>query len=100
MFLRIFRVISESDGDHSVRERKIVRPKQSCSESQTSSEESDDSNNTLNAGPTSWVKENKIPNLGPFTGNPGVKQIPRPTKVSEITELFFRDISEMLSKGD
>jgi hypothetical protein len=22
-----------------------------------------------------WVKEDKTPNLGPFTGNPGVKQI-------------------------
>jgi hypothetical protein len=22
-----------------------------------------------------WVKEDKMPNLGPFTGNPGVKQI-------------------------
>jgi hypothetical protein len=29
-----------------------------------------------------WVKEDKTPNLGPFTGNPGVKQIlPDPTKV-------------------
>jgi hypothetical protein len=24
---------------------------------------------------TTWVKEDKTPNLGPFTGNPGVKQI-------------------------
>jgi hypothetical protein len=31
-------------------------------------------------------------NLGPFSGNPGMKQIPcDPTKVSGITELFFRD---------
>jgi hypothetical protein len=22
-----------------------------------------------------WAKEDKTPNLGPFTGNPGVKQI-------------------------
>jgi hypothetical protein len=29
-----------------------------------------------------WVKENKMPNLGLFTGNPGVKQIlSDPTKV-------------------
>jgi hypothetical protein len=29
-----------------------------------------------------WVKEDKTPNLGPFTGNPGVKQILfDPTKV-------------------
>jgi hypothetical protein len=35
-------VISESDRSDSVRERKIVRPKQSYSERQTSSKESDD----------------------------------------------------------
>jgi hypothetical protein len=29
-----------------------------------------------------WVKEDKMPNLGPFTGNAGVKQILfEPTKV-------------------
>jgi hypothetical protein len=39
---------SESDSDDSVRERKIVCPKQSYSESQTGSKESDDSNNTSN----------------------------------------------------
>jgi hypothetical protein len=46
------------------------------------------------------VKEDITPNLGPFTGYPGVKQIPsNPTKVSEIIELFFRDnFFEMLSK--
>jgi hypothetical protein len=26
-------------------------------------------------GATTWLKEDKTPNLGPFTGNPGVKQI-------------------------
>jgi hypothetical protein len=36
-------------------------------------------------GQTIWVKEEKTPNLGPFTENPGVKQIPSdPTEVSEI----------------
>jgi hypothetical protein len=47
-----------------------------------------------------WVKEEKSPNLGRSTGNPGVKQIPSgSTKVSEIVELFFRDsFFEMLSK--
>jgi hypothetical protein len=39
---------------------------------ETRSEESD---NTSNVGATTWVKEDKMPNLGPFTGNPGVKQI-------------------------
>jgi hypothetical protein len=42
-----------------MREKKIVCPKQSYSESQTSSEESDDSNGTSNAGATTWVKEEK-----------------------------------------
>jgi hypothetical protein len=65
-----------------MRERKIVRPKQSYSERQTSSEEHDDSNDTSNTGPTMSVKEDKTPNLGHSTGNPGVKQIPSdPTKV-------------------
>jgi hypothetical protein len=48
---------------------------------------------TSNAGATTWVKEDKTPNLGPFTGNPGVKRIPSdPTKVSDS---FF----DMLCKG-
>jgi hypothetical protein len=83
-----------------VRERKIVCPNQSYSESQTSSEESDDSNNTSNVLATMWVKEGKTPNLGHFTGNPRGKQIPSdPTKVSEIIQLFFGDnFFEMLSK--
>jgi hypothetical protein len=54
----------------------------------------------IRVGGTMWVKEDKTPNLGPFTGNPGVKQIPcDPTKVSEIIELFFGDnFFEMLCK--
>jgi hypothetical protein len=46
-----------------------VWPEQSYSESETSSQESD---NTSNAGVTTRVKEDKTPNLGSFTGNPGV----------------------------
>jgi hypothetical protein len=46
--------------------------KKKYGESETSSEESD---NTSNAVATTWVKEDKTPNLGSFTGNPGVKQI-------------------------
>jgi hypothetical protein len=77
-----------------------VHPEQSYSESYTSSKESDNSNNTSNAGAATWVKEDRMPNLGPFTGNPEVKRIPSdPTKVSEIIELFFRDnFFEMLCK--
>ena len=37
-------------------------------------------------------KTDKTPNLGPFTGNPGVKQIPSdPTKLSQVTGLFLGD---------
>jgi len=40
-----------------------------------------------------WVKTDKTPNLGPFTGNPGVKQIPSDTtKISQGTGLFLGDI--------
>jgi hypothetical protein len=51
-------------------------------------------------GATTWAKEDKMPNLGRFTGNPGEKQIPsNPTKVSEIIEFSFGDnFFEMLSK--
>jgi hypothetical protein len=59
-----------SESDDSVREINIVRPVQSESESSTSSKESD---NTSNARATTWVKEDKMPNLGHFTSNPGVK---------------------------
>jgi hypothetical protein len=41
--------------------------------SETGSEGSD---NISDVEATMWVKEDKTPNLGPFTGNPGVKQIP------------------------
>jgi hypothetical protein len=89
-------IFSESDSDDSVREINIVWPEHSENESSTSSEESD---NTSNAWATTWVKEDKMPNLGHFTGNPGVKQIPcDPTKVSEIIELFFGDNFKMLCK--
>jgi hypothetical protein len=41
------------------------------SESETSSRES---NNTSNAEATTWVKKDKTPNLGSFTGNPEVNK--------------------------
>ena len=41
---------------------------------------------------STWVKTDKTPNLGPFTGNAGVKQIPSdPMKVSQVTGLFLGD---------
>jgi hypothetical protein len=85
------------ESDDSVRKLNIVRPVQTESESSTSSEESD---NTSNVQATTWIKEDKTPNSGHFTENPGVKQIPSgPTKLSEIIELFFGDnFFEMLCK--
>jgi hypothetical protein len=50
-----------------------VWPEKKYSDSETSSEESD---STSDAVATTWVKEDIMPNLGPFSGNPGVKQIP------------------------
>jgi hypothetical protein len=44
-------------------------------------------------GATNWGVNDKTPNLGHFTGNSGVKEIPSdPSNVSEVTELFFRDL--------
>jgi hypothetical protein len=46
------------------------------------------------------VKEDRTPNLGHFTGNPVMKQIPcDPTKVSGIIKLFFgSNFFQMLCK--
>jgi hypothetical protein len=55
-----------------VRETKILPQEQKYSGSETRSKESD---NTSNSGATTWVEEDKTPNLGSFTGNPGVKRI-------------------------
>jgi hypothetical protein len=59
----------------------------------------EENDNTSNAGATTWVKEDKTPNLGPFTGNPGVQQILcDPTKVWWITTFFEDNFFEMLCK--
>jgi hypothetical protein len=72
-------------------ERKIVWPEKNNSDSETGFEKSD---STSDAGAVTWVKEDRTPNLGSFTGNLGVKQIScDPTKVSEIIELFFKIVS-------
>ena len=85
---------SESDSDSSFignRQNKIVHPLPSYSDSEQSANESDD-DDTLDSAVSTWVKTDKTPNLGPFTGNPGVKQIPSdPTKVSQVTGLFLGD---------
>jgi hypothetical protein len=46
-------------------------PRTKYGESETSSEESDKSNSTSDAGATMWVKEDKTPNVRPFTGIQG-----------------------------
>ena len=85
---------SENDSDSSIignRQNKIVHPLLSYSDSEKSANESDD-DETLDSAVSTWVKTDKTQNLGPFTGNPGVKQIlSDPTKVSQVTELFLGD---------
>ena len=84
---------SENDSDSSIignRQNKIVHPLPSYGEQ--SANESDDDNETLGSAVSTWVKTDKTPNLGPFTGNPGVKQIPSDlAKVSQVTGLFLGD---------
>jgi hypothetical protein len=71
MFLRTF----FSKNDDFIRETKIVlRDKNTMKVKEAPRKV------TIRA--TTWVEEDKTPNLGPFTGNPGVKQIlSDPTKV-------------------
>ena len=84
---------SENDSDSSIignRQNKIVHPLPSYSDKEQSANESDDE--TQDLAVSTWVKTDKTSNLGPFTGNPGVKQIPSdPTKVSQVTGLFLGD---------
>jgi len=86
---------SENDSDCSIignRQNKIVHPLPSYSDNEQSANESDD-DETLDLAVFTWVKTDKTPNLGPFTGNPGVKQIPSdPMKVSQVTGLSWRHI--------
>ena len=70
---------SENDSDSSIignRQNKIVHPLLSYSDSEQSANESDDDDETLDSAVSTWVKTDKTPNSGPFTGNPVVKQIP------------------------
>ena len=84
---------SENDSDSSIigdRQNKIVHPLPSYSEQ--SAKKRDDDDETLDSAVSTWVKTDKTPNLGPFTRNSGVKQIPSdPTKVSQVTGLFLGD---------
>jgi len=84
---------SENDSDSSIignRQNKIVHPLPSHSDIEQCANEGDDE--TLVLTVSAWVKTDKTPNLGPFTRNPGVKQISSdPTKVSQVTGLFLGD---------
>jgi len=86
---------SENDSDCSIignRQNKIVHPLPSYSKNEQSANQSDGDDEPLDLEVFTWVKTDKIPNLGPFTGNPGVKQIPSDwTKVSHVTGLFLGD---------
>jgi len=86
---------ADSDSDSSIignRQNKIVHPLPSYSDSEQSANESDDDDETLDSAVSTWVKTDKTPNSGPFTGNPGVKKIPSDlTKVSQVTGLFLGD---------
>jgi len=67
---------------------KFVHP----SPSYSYSEQSDDDDETLDSAVSTLVITDKTPNLGPFTGNRGVKQIPSdPTKISQVTGLLLGD---------
>ena len=87
---------NENDSDSSIivnRQNKTVHPLLSYNDSEQCANEGDDDNETLDSAVSTWVKTDKTPNLGPFTGNPGVKQIPSDlTKVSQVTGLFLGDI--------
>ena len=69
-----------------------MHPLPSYSDKEQSANESDDDDETLDSAvktDKTGVKTDKTPNLRPFTGNPGVKQIPSdPTKVSQVTGLL------------
>ena len=83
----------DSDGDIFVNRRdKNVRPLPSYSESDLSADESD-SSDTHDGGTVMWTKRDRLPNLGQFIGNPGVKEFPSDSsKVAEVTELFLETI--------
>ena len=70
----------ENDSNSSIignRQNKIVRPLPSYSDSEQCANEGDDDDETLDSAVSTWLKTDKTPNLGPFTVNLGVKQIPQ-----------------------
>jgi hypothetical protein len=80
---------SDSDTDSEHDKKIIILVTESESETESSADESGDSNNV---GATTWVKLDKIPTLGQFSGTPGVEKVPSHLEnVSEIIKLFFGD---------
>jgi hypothetical protein len=71
------------------KERILATESESECETESSADESGDSNN---AGATTWVKLDKTPTFGQFSGTPGVEKFSsHPENVSGKTELFFGD---------
>jgi hypothetical protein len=58
---------SERESESDTKKKNVASERQW----ESGSEGSDDSASTSNAGATTWVKINKAPILGQFTGNPG-----------------------------
>jgi hypothetical protein len=82
-------IYSESDGASDTEGKIKNVPRGSVCDSDSESEISSDKS-TSYAGATNWGVNDKTPNLGYFTGNSGVKEIPSdPSNVSEVTELLF-----------
>ena len=85
----------ENDSDSSIignRQNKIVHPLPSHSDSEQCTNEGDDDDKTPDSAVCTGVITDKTPNLGTFTGNPGVKQIPSDlTKVSQVTGVILGD---------
>ena len=61
-------------------------------EREQSANEIDNDDETLDSAVSTWVKTDKTPNLGPFTGNPGVKQIPSDESITSNRTLSWRHI--------
>jgi DNA-directed RNA polymerase alpha subunit len=82
-------IFSDCDTVSGDDKKKIILATESESECETESS-TDESGDSNNAGATTWVKLDKTPTLGQFSGTPGVENVPsHPNNVSEITELFL-----------
>ena len=85
---------SENDSDSSIignKQNKIVHRLPSYNDSEQCANEGDADDETLDLAVSTWVKTDKTPNFGPFTRNPGVKQIPSDLMKVTQTGLFLGD---------